>query len=65
MTEFTGTCGVVLSDKLNRLEAFLKRTGRVVVLFSGGLDSTLLASVAFRTLGENTAALTVRSPLMT
>lgn len=65
MTGFTGTCEIVLSDKLNRLEIFLKQTGRVAVLFSGGLDSTLLAFVAFRTLGENAAALTVRSPLMT
>lgn len=65
MTGSAGTYEAVLSNKLARLEAFMQRTGRMVVLFSGGLDSTLLAFVAFRTIGENAAALTIRSPLMT
>ncbi|MDO9508480.1 MAG: ATP-dependent sacrificial sulfur transferase LarE [Thermovirgaceae bacterium] len=65
MTEFTVASGAVLREKLDRLEAFLKETGRTAILFSGGLDSTLLAFVAFRILGEDAAAITVRSPLMT
>lgn len=35
---------------------------RVAVAFSGGVDSTLLAVLAARTLGENAVAITVKSP---
>jgi len=61
----TSANGSVLRGKLDRLEAFLKEKGRMAILFSGGLDSTLLACVAFRILGKDAAAITVSSPLMT
>ncbi|NLI95264.1 MAG: TIGR00268 family protein, partial [Synergistaceae bacterium] len=53
-----------LEEKFETLKARLGDLKRVAVLFSGGLDSTLLAFVAFRVLGEDAAALTVDSPLM-
>lgn len=46
-------------ETLSRLENFVRTLGRVVVGFSGGVDSALLAVVARRTLGrENAAAVT-------
>jgi pyridinium-3,5-biscarboxylic acid mononucleotide sulfurtransferase len=49
--------------KLARLGGELRRLGRVVVAFSGGADSALLASVATRTLGAEAAlAVTAVSP---
>lgn len=44
-----------LDDKLTALQAELSRLGRVVVAFSGGADSALLAAVAHRTLGPTGA----------
>lgn len=56
--------GSSLEEKLESLKNRLGELERAAVLFSGGLDSTLLASVAFRVLGECAVALTVDSPLM-
>lgn len=52
-----------LDLKLAALQADLSRLGRVVVAFSGGADSALLAAVAHRTLGPGGAhAVTAVSP---
>lgn len=52
-----------LDDKLSALQAELAQLGRVVVAFSGGADSALLAAVAHRTLGPAGAhAVTAVSP---
>ncbi|MBI4884519.1 MAG: ATP-dependent sacrificial sulfur transferase LarE [Actinobacteria bacterium] len=54
---------MVVSTKVAKLEAELTRLGRVVVAFSGGADSSLLAAVANRTLGSPRAhAVTAVSP---
>ena len=49
--------------KLDRLKNLFKSMGRVVVAYSGGVDSTLLLKVARDTLGdENVLAVTALSP---
>jgi uncharacterized protein len=51
-------------EKYEKLKAILKDVGRVLVAFSGGVDSTLLLKVAQDTLGnKNVLAVTALSPL--
>src|SRR5436190_20283272 len=40
------------SERLDRLRELLRGLGRVVVAYSGGVDSSLLLRVAHETLGE-------------
>ncbi len=51
-------------EKLDRLKNLLKSMERVIVAFSGGVDSTFLLKVAQEALGKNNVvAVTARSPL--
>lgn len=53
-----------LEIKIGKLEEIFKSMGKVLVAFSGGVDSTLLLKMAQQTLGgENVFAVTARSPL--
>src|SRR4051812_47332630 len=46
-----------LQAKYERLQALIREMGRVIVAYSGGVDSSLVTKVAFQTLGaENTLA---------
>ncbi len=51
-----------LSRKYSHLQDILSQMQRVVVAFSGGVDSTLLLKAARETLGKNVLAVTAQSP---
>jgi len=50
-----------LSQKKKRLRAALRPLGRVIVAYSGGVDSALVLAVAHQELGEQVLAVTARS----
>jgi uncharacterized protein len=61
---FERTVFFMISEKLDRLKNLLRTMERVMVAFSGGVDSSLLLKVAKDTLGEaHVVAVTARSPL--
>jgi len=51
-----------LSDKLDRLRHIFNEAAEVLVAYSGGIDSTLVAKVAFDVLGDRALAITANSP---
>jgi uncharacterized protein len=51
-----------LATKVDRLHRLLGATGGAIVAYSGGTDSTLVAAVAARTLGDRAVAVTAVSP---
>ena len=53
---------MINNEKYNELIKYLKGLGKVVLAFSGGVDSTFLLRVAKVALGDNVKAVTIMSP---
>jgi pyridinium-3,5-biscarboxylic acid mononucleotide sulfurtransferase len=54
-----------LRKKYQRLDDLLRQTGSLMVAYSGGVDSGLLAAAAHQALGQNMLAVTIRSKVET
>lgn len=50
------------AEKLTALQDFFRDTERALIAYSGGIDSTLVAKVAFDVLGDRSVAMTAVSP---
>jgi len=53
---------MINNDKYKELITYLKSLGKVVLAFSGGVDSTFLLKAAKEALGDNLKAITIMSP---
>jgi len=51
-----------INSKLHDLESWFKNYDSVLIAFSGGVDSTLLAKAAFISIGKKAIAVTADSP---
>jgi len=56
-----------LNNKLKKLKAYIAEVGKdgVAIAFSGGVDSSTLAAVTYKVLGEKAAAVIAQSPTYT
>ena len=52
------------SEKLYKIRKYLKNIDSVCIAYSGGVDSTLVASLAFEQLGSKAIAVTGISPAL-
>ena len=52
------------SEKLHKIRKYIKNLESVCIAYSGGVDSTLVASLAFEQLGNNAIAITGISPAL-
>lgn len=52
----------MIQDKLIALENIFQEIGQALIAYSGGIDSTLVAKIAYDVLGENSIAITAVSP---
>jgi pyridinium-3,5-biscarboxylic acid mononucleotide sulfurtransferase len=62
VSESASIGSIAVSSKLRDLFGVLEGTGGAVVAYSGGIDSTLVAAVAVRALGDRALAVTGVSP---
>lgn len=53
-----------LKEKYKKLCSIIKSQKKVLIAFSGGVDSSLLAAVSKRILGRNAIAVTINSPML-
>ena len=52
----------MLELKLERLHYLFIEMGRALIAYSGGIDSTLVAKIAYDALGDRALAVTAKSP---
>lgn len=52
----------MLVQKLERLQTLFSQMERTLIAYSGGIDSTLVAKIAYDVLGDRTLAVTAASP---
>ncbi len=62
MPEVSASQGTRLDAKRDALTGILTDIGRVVVAYSGGVDSSFLVAAAYETLGDRSLAVTAVSP---
>jgi pyridinium-3,5-biscarboxylic acid mononucleotide sulfurtransferase len=53
---------MMLNEKLDRLKALFAQMEQALIAYSGGVDSTLVAKIAYDVLGSNALAVTAMSP---
>jgi uncharacterized protein len=53
---------MMIETKLEKLKTILAEMNRALIAYSGGIDSTLVAKVAYDVLGDRTLAITAVSP---
>ncbi|WP_342305992.1 ATP-dependent sacrificial sulfur transferase LarE [Methanolobus sp. ZRKC5] len=51
----------MLNGKLELLKSGISKKESVLIAFSGGVDSSVLAAIAYRTLGKNAVAVTIKN----
>jgi pyridinium-3,5-biscarboxylic acid mononucleotide sulfurtransferase len=52
----------MLMEKLQQLQALFAEANRAIIAYSGGIDSTLVAKIAYDVLGDRALAVTAESP---
>jgi pyridinium-3,5-biscarboxylic acid mononucleotide sulfurtransferase len=52
----------IMSKKIDQVKTILAEMDRAIIAYSGGIDSTLMAKIAFDVLGKNAIAITADSP---
>lgn len=53
---------MTVTEKLEQLKALFEEMGKAVIAYSGGVDSTLVAKIAYDVLGDRAIAVTAVSP---
>ncbi|HLP88918.1 MAG TPA: ATP-dependent sacrificial sulfur transferase LarE [Nostocaceae cyanobacterium] len=53
---------MTVTEKLEQLKALFEEMGKAVIAYSGGVDSTLVAKIAYDVLGDRALAVTAVSP---
>jgi TIGR00268 family protein len=53
---------MIVTEKLQQLQALFQEMERALIAYSGGIDSTLVAKIAYNVLGDQALAVTAVSP---
>ena len=53
---------MIITEKLQQLQALFQEMERALIAYSGGIDSTLVAKIAYDVLGDQSLAVTAVSP---